>query len=117
MNANVKQIERTFTVNLFYETRQIKASAFQFDLTKPEPTRFMANRVVAGRYRTGSKLHHMDIEVETDPVEVDRLVGQFRWNRATGCAYRVTYMRSHGNFRSTMTPLGWADKFEASKFA
>lgn len=117
IQSNLKMIERTFSVTLFKETREVKANGFQFT-GQPEPTRFTANGLVAVRYRTGNKIHKASIEIETKPEEVERLTGrQFNWTKGDGIAYRITGYRSYGNFRSSLIPLGWADKFNPEQFA
>lgn len=117
MNAtNYTMVERTFQVALFNETRELKANGFQFN-GQPEPTRFMANRVIALRYRTSRKLHYGSVEIETKPEEVERLTSKFGWRKGEGYAYRITSFRNYGNFRSVMIPLGWADKYPQEKFA
>jgi hypothetical protein len=117
IQSNLKQIERTFQVALFNETRELKANGFQFT-GQPEPTRFHANGVVAVRYRTSRKLHLASVEIETKPEEVERLTKHpFNWRKGDGIAYRVTGFRSFGNFRSVLIPLDWADKFTPDRFA
>jgi hypothetical protein len=116
IQSNLKMVERTFTVALFNETRELKATGFQFT-GQPEPTRFNANQAVAVRYRTSRKLHHASVEIETKPEEVERLTTKFGWRKGDGIAYRVTGHRNFGNFRSVLIPLGWADKFTPDRFA
>lgn len=98
-------VEREFTVSFFNETRTLKAWAFKS--TGALGTRYRATNAVVGRYRTGKELHRMDVEFETDPVEMERLP-RFGWLRGDGFVYRITGHRQYGNWRSIVRPVCWA---------
>ena len=108
---------RTFQVTLFNETREVSALPLGSG-----GTRFLAVALLAGRYRTGRRLHRSDIEIETDPVEVARLTQhQFGWScgrdDSGAFAFRIYSSRDFGNPFSQVRAVGWADKYPQSRFA
>jgi hypothetical protein len=109
-------IERTFTINLFRAPRELTARAVRTN-EGPSKTRFFVPNVIAIAYLTGRKIHIADIQIETDPAEVEHLVRTQDWRQGDGFAFYIDCIRKHGRSYSRLCPVGWLDQFPREDWA